>query len=98
MVSFLEKLRAEFAKTDQRNADPLRDRLEAATVCMEAISTVALFDLLAMAKTTSNARRIAKTMRSLGFVPCKSRRLMPGGFRDTIARGWTRPVRERPAV
>jgi len=33
-------------------------------------------------------------MRSLGFIPIKSRRLMPGGFRDTVTRGWARPVRE----
>jgi hypothetical protein len=33
-------------------------------------------------------------MRSLGFVPIKSRRLEPGGYRDTVTRGWTRPVRE----
>jgi hypothetical protein len=32
-------------------------------------------------------------MRQLGFVPLKSRRLEPGGYRDTVTRGWTRPVR-----
>ena len=43
--------------------------------------------------TTGNARRIGATMRALGFVPIKSRRLEPGGYRDTVTRGWTRPVR-----
>ena len=60
----------------------------------EAISSAALLDLLDLPKTTGNARRVGKTMRSIGFVPIKSRRLMPGGFRDTVARGWARPIRE----
>ena len=33
-------------------------------------------------------------MRFLGFIPIKSRRLMPGGYRDTVTRGWARPFRE----
>ena len=61
----------------------------------EAIGTAPLLDLLGMAKTTGNGRRLAVTMRSLGFVPIKSRRLMPGGYRDTVTRGWTRPIREK---
>ena len=61
---------------------------------MDAISTFALLDLLGLPKTTGNGRRIAQTMRSLGFVPIKSRRLEPGGYRDTVTRGWARPVRE----
>jgi hypothetical protein len=32
------------------------------------ISTVALLDLLGLAPTTDNARRIAPTMRSMGFI------------------------------
>ena len=61
---------------------------------MDAVSTVALLDLIGLPTTTGNGRRIAHTMRSLGFIPIKSRRLMPGGFRDTVTRGWARPVRE----
>jgi len=60
----------------------------------DAISTVALMELLGCPKTTGSARRIAKVMRSMNFVPLKSRRLLPGGFRDTVARGWARPLRE----
>lgn len=60
----------------------------------EAISTAALLDLLDVPKTTGNAHRVGKTMRSMGFIPIKSRRLNPGGFRDTVARGWARPIRE----
>jgi hypothetical protein len=58
------------------------------------ISTVSVLDLLDMPITTGNARRVATAMRALGFVPIKSRRLAPGGFRDTTIRGWARPVRE----
>ena len=61
---------------------------------MDAVSTVALLDLIGLPTTSGNARRISKTMRSLGFVPMKSRRFMPGGYRDTASRGWARPVRE----
>jgi hypothetical protein len=60
---------------------------------MEAISTAAILDLLGLPKTTGSARRISPTMRSLGFIPIKSRRLMPGGYRDTVTRGWAKPVR-----
>jgi len=31
-------------------------------------------------------------MRSLGFIPLKSRRLMPGGYQSTVTRGWSRPL------
>jgi hypothetical protein len=34
-------------------------------------------------------------MRSLHFIPIKSRRLMPGGRAgNTVTRGWARPIRE----
>ena len=70
-----------------------KEKVEAIVRGMEAVSTVALLDLLGLPKTTGNGRRIAPTMRALGFIPIKSRRLMPGGFRDTVTRGWSRPVR-----
>jgi hypothetical protein len=44
------------------------------------MSTAALLDLLGLSHTTANGRLLAKTMRSLGFIPLKSRRLMPGGY------------------
>ena len=61
---------------------------------MDAVSTAALLDLIGLPATTGNGRRIAHSMRSLGFVPIKSRRFMPGGYRDSVTRGWARPVRE----
>ncbi|SRR6266566_9992598 len=87
----LEQARAELA---ERSADPWREKLEAAVRDLEAISSAALLDLVRAPATTGTARRLAKNMRSLGFVPIKSRRLMPGGWRDTVTRGWARPLRE----
>jgi hypothetical protein len=81
------------AKRDQRHADPLQVRVAAAVRGMDAISTTALLDLIGLPASTGNARRVSRTMRALGFVPIKSRRLMPGGWRDTVARGWMRPFR-----
>jgi hypothetical protein len=83
------------AQQAERGANPWRRALErdlpASVTC---ISTVALLDLLGLAPTTGNARRIAPTMRSMGFIPLKSRRLMPGGNRGTTIRGWARPFLE----
>ena len=87
----LERVKAELAK---RADDPLRATVEATVRGMDAVSTVALLDLIGLPATTGNARRISKTMRALGFVPIKSRRFMPGGYRDTVSRGWARPLRE----
>jgi hypothetical protein len=61
---------------------------------MHEVSTHALLDLIGLPNTTGNARRIVPSMRALGFVPIKSRRLMPGGWRDTATRGWARPFRD----
>ena len=84
------------AQEAERSSDPWRQALErdlpANVTC---ISTVALLDLLGLAPTTGNGRRIAPTMRSMGFIPLKSRRLMPGGNRGTTIRGWARPFLER---
>jgi len=94
-MSWLQELHATQAEIIKRSADPWRAKLEKAVRDKEAVSTAALLDLLGVAKTTGNSRRIAKTMQALNFVPIKSRRLMPGGFRDTVARGWTRAVRHQ---
>ena len=94
MTYFLEQLRQARAELAERDAEPWQTMLEDAVRGKDAISTVALMELLGCPKTTGSARRIAKVMRSMNFVPLKSRRLLPGGFRDTVARGWARPVRE----
>jgi hypothetical protein len=92
-MSLLGKLHQANARLAERDADPLRGKVAATVRGMEAISTVSLLDLIGLPKTTGNARRISGTMRSLGFVPIKSRRLVPGGWRNTECRGWARPVR-----
>jgi hypothetical protein len=94
MTSFIERLHQARIEREQRDADPLREKVEATVRGLDAISSAALLDLLGLKNTTGNGRRIAPTMRSLGFVPIKSRRFEPGGWRDTVTRGWARPIRE----
>jgi hypothetical protein len=93
-MSWIETLHRAQAELAEHDADPLREKVKGVVRGMEAVSTVALLDLLGLPKTTGNGRRIAATMRTLGFVPIKSRRLMPGGYRDTVTRGWARPFRD----
>jgi hypothetical protein len=62
----------------ERSADPWRKKVEGAVRGVEAMSSAALLDLLRVPATTGTARRLAKIMRSMGFIPIKSRRLMPG--------------------
>src|SRR5438132_7869441 len=83
------------AQQTEQHSDPWRRVLERDLPAnITSISSVALLDLLDVPPTTGNARRLAQTMRSMGWVGLKSRRLEPGGFRDTTIRGWARPVRE----
>ena len=92
-MSLLGKLAQARAELDARHEDPWGKKVEAAVRGKDAISTAALLDLLRLPATTGTARRLAAIMRSLHFIPIKSRRLMPGGFRGTVTRGWARPVR-----
>jgi len=94
-MSWSEKLNRAKIELAERSADPWIKTVEGAVLGKEAISTAALLDLLRVPATTGKSRRLAKVMRSLGFIPIKSRRLMPGGFRDTVTRGWARPLREK---
>jgi hypothetical protein len=93
-MSFLGKLAEASAELEAHHRDPWRKKVEAAVRDKDAISTAALLDLLRAPATTGTARRLAAVMRSLNFIPIKSRRLMPGGFRDTVTRGWARPLRQ----
>jgi hypothetical protein len=95
MSSWVERLYACAQKAEQ-GSDPWKRMLERALPAnLTSLSTNALLDLLDVPHTTGNARRLAQTMRALGFIPLKSRRLTPGGFRDTTIRGWWRPIREK---
>jgi hypothetical protein len=99
MSSWIERLYQARAELSERRSDPWRGVLERALPRnIMSISTNALLDLLDVPPTTGNARRLAKTMRAMGWVGLKSRRLMPGGFRDTTIRGWAGPVRETRAT
>lgn len=93
MLPFTAQIARERAKLEQRDADPLREKVASVLRGMNAVSTVALLDLIGLPNTTGNARRISITMRALGYVPIKSRRLVPGGWNDTLCRGWSRPFR-----
>jgi hypothetical protein len=94
-LSLLERLDQERAKRSERDADPWRRVLEPALPPdVTAISTVALCNLLGIRPSTGNARRVARTMRAMGFFPIKSRTLLPGGWRGTEGRGWVRPIRQ----
>jgi hypothetical protein len=87
----VERMRSEFL---QQRADPWTEKLERGLSRVDAISSAALAELIGVPATTGNARRIAPHMRLMGFIPIKSRRLMPGGYRGTTVRGWARPLRE----
>jgi len=93
-MALLSKLHELRAQLDVQGEDPWYARLDNALHGVEAISTAALLDFLRTRATTASARRLAAVMRSLNFIPIKSRRLMPGGRAgNTVVRGWSRPVR-----
>jgi hypothetical protein len=94
-MSLLGKLAEARAELDARHEDPWGKKVKEAVRGKDAISTAALLDLLRAPATTGTARRLAALMRSLNFIPIKSRRLMPGGRAgNTVTRGWARPVRK----
>ena len=69
MLSLTARLELAKAELAQSEIDPLRGKVEATVRGMHEISTAALLDLIGLPKTTGNGRRIAHSMRSLGFVP-----------------------------
>jgi hypothetical protein len=93
-MAFLTELNNAILERSARSKDPLQAKLERLMCGTDAMSTNALLDLLGLPNTTANGRLLARTMRSLGFIPLKSRRLMPGGHEGTVTRGWTRPIKE----
>ncbi len=94
-MPLIERLHRATAEMVADQDDPWRRALERALpASVMSTSTLALLALLNFPATTGNARRLARTMRSMGWVGIKSRRLAPGGWRTTECRGWSRPVRE----
>jgi hypothetical protein len=92
-MAWLNNLNGAMREAAARRADPLRAKVERLMRGQTAMSTAALLDLLGLPHTTANGRLLAKTMRSLDFIPLKSRRLMPGGYRDNVTRGWMRSLK-----
>jgi hypothetical protein len=95
-MSFVEKMQEAAKRFDTPPPDPWKKTLSDALNGVDAMSTVALLDLVGARHTTKNSRRLAAIMRDLKFVPIQSRRLMPGGYRNTVTRGWARPLRSLP--
>jgi len=92
-MSLIERLHRAIGQKKDNHEDPWRCVLERALPAnVSSTSTVALLGLLDFPVTTGNARRLARTMRSMGWVGIKSRRLAPGGWRATECRGWSRPI------
>src|SRR3954462_14490742 len=93
-MAFLERLQRARVVAATESADPWHNKVEALVRDMDGISTAALLDLVRARATTGTARRLASIMRTLNFIPIKSRRFMPGGRSgNTCTRGWARPVR-----
>jgi hypothetical protein len=86
-MSLLGKLREARAELEARHGDPFLEKVAAAVRDKDAISTAALLDLLRVPATTATARRLAAVMRSLNFVPIKSRRLCRAAGLETLLRG-----------
>src|SRR5437764_12376236 len=97
-MSLMQKIELARRELDAHRADPWGRILERELRGMDAVSSRAALDLVGVAQTTGNARRLARTMRGLGFIPLKSRRFLPGGFKDTVTRGWARPIRQAERV
>ena len=92
-MSWIQKIERLKARRAACKAEPLQGRVEAAVKGKESISSAALLDLLDLPKTVGSARRVAKIMHGLNFVPIRNRLLRPGGFRDLVCRGWSCPFR-----
>lgn len=94
-MAWTEKVRQAQAQLVDDHVDPWQRILERAVPAnVTSISSFALLDLLDVPPTTGNARRLAHTMRALGWIGLKSRRLAPGGWRTSTCRGWARALRE----
>jgi len=68
MPSWIERFNQVRAELSERGSDPWKRALERDLPAnVTNISSVALLDLLDVPPTTGNARRLAQTMRSMGF-------------------------------
>ena len=67
LMAWMEKLHQAQAELAERNTNSLRGEVEAIVRGVEAISTVALLDLLGLPKTTGNGRRISPDYALVGI-------------------------------
>ncbi len=101
-MSFLGKLQAEKEKLSAQRAEPWLVRLQRVRGQIgddgiERISTQTLFDhleLLQQNREAGASRRLAKTMRDLGWTPVRMRDLTRGGYKEQV-RGYCRVPRCR---
>ena len=101
-MSFVSTLREAVAKEQAQAADPWRLRLERVRGKIgddgvERVATQALFDLLEVPQRSRSAtacRRLAQTMRELGWSAMKARGLTQAGYRDQV-RGYCREAKTR---
>jgi hypothetical protein len=91
-MSFAGEMQKQSAEIAASRRDPWMPRLKRALQNFDTISTAATLDMLRADHTRRNAMRLAPLMRELGYVSIMSRRLHPGGFKDTVSRGWTRKI------
>jgi hypothetical protein len=91
------RLELELAKRE-RDADPLLPLVAAAVSGFEAVSTTAVLTMVGLRPTTGNARKVARSMRTLRYVPIKNRRMPPGGWTDTLCRGWAKSPRRQKSA
>jgi hypothetical protein len=91
--SFLDHLDRDLSAELVRDENPYIRIIERALPSDGAmISSAAIAALIGVnIPSTRNSHRIAQAMRSLGYFPVRSRKLLPGGFLDTAARGWIKP-------
>ena len=90
MSSWVERLYSYAQQTEQRS-DPWRRVLERALPAnVTSISTVSLLELLDVPPTTGNARRLARTMRSMGWVGLKSRQRISRHYNSRLVASYSR--------
>lgn len=92
-MSFLERVQQAGEHLDPPYVDPWLRILGRALQGVEAASTNAILDMVGARLTSANGRRLAQIMPRLGYIAIKSRRLLPGGFKNNVTRGWAKPVR-----
>jgi len=90
--SWLEKLERARCEDIERDADPyIRILQRSLPPDGTAVTTYMIAEMLGLKANSTNAQRIADTMRAMGYFPIRTARTHPGKWKDTIARGWFKP-------